>query len=81
MRRTNNNATFGARGASRTECLRTAKRRNLEDRGVTIVNYEKPEVSVSVQAVAASESHSKPVGLPEIPTEPIKTNPAYEADE
>jgi hypothetical protein len=61
--------------------LKTAKRRNLEDRGVKIVGYQKPEVLVSAQAVAAIESHVRWNGLPEIITDPIKTIPAYEADE
>jgi hypothetical protein len=46
------------------------------------VKYKKPEVSVSIQAIGAIESHVKPVGPLEIPwSNPIKTNPAYEADE
>jgi hypothetical protein len=45
------------------------------------VKYQKPEVSVSAQAVTAIESHVKWNGLPEIISDPIKTTPAYEADE
>jgi hypothetical protein len=45
------------------------------------VKYPKPEALVSAQAVAAIETHVKWIGLPETPTDPVKTSPAYEADE
>jgi hypothetical protein len=49
---------------------------------VTIVKYRKPEVLLSTKAIGTIESHVKPVGLYENPdTNPLKTNPAYEADE
>jgi len=45
------------------------------------VKYQKPEVSVPAKAVRAIESHVQWVGLPETPTNPIRTTPAYKADE
>jgi hypothetical protein len=49
---------------------------------VTIVKYRKSEVLVSAQAIGAIESHVKWIGVAEVPwSNPIKTTPAYAADE
>jgi hypothetical protein len=45
------------------------------------VKYQKPEVLLSAQAVAAIETLVKGIGLPETPSDPVKTSPAYRADE
>ena len=44
------------------------------------MKYEKPEVSVLERAVDAIQSHSKPGGNQDVPTQAESTS-AYEADE
>lgn len=46
------------------------------------MKYQKPELRLSTEAIQAIESHTKFVGLHDNPdSNPIKTTPAYEADE
>jgi hypothetical protein len=49
---------------------------------VILMEYRKPELLVSADAICAIESHVKPFGLADNPdTNPNKTSTAYEADE
>jgi hypothetical protein len=51
-------------------------------KGVISMEYRKPELVVSSDAIRVIESHLKPVGNPDSPTsDPDQTSPAYEADE
>lgn len=51
-------------------------------KGVISMEYRKPELVVSSDAIRVIEAHLKPVGSPDSPaSDPEKTSPAYEADE
>jgi hypothetical protein len=46
------------------------------------VEYRKPEMVISIDAIRTIESHMKPIGQVDNPnSNPQKTSPAYEADE
>ena len=46
------------------------------------MKYQKPEVRISAEAIRTIQGFGKPIGVHENPdTNPIKSTPAYEADE
>ena len=46
------------------------------------MKYQRPEIRLDAEAIRAIESHRKPIGQHDNPdSNPLKTSPAYEADE